>query len=151
MTYTNESSYRRAAVEGSSSVALVIMLYDRLVADLQRGAAAIRNADVETRCAELKHALLILQQLEGSLDQERGGAAARNLGSLYSYARSQVMEAQLSADPQKLEKLAAHFRDVRTAWQQADAAQNGAAPAGAGASSSQPNPSPTGRTLSLCV
>ena len=114
----NERSYRRAAIDGASSVALVIMLYDRLVADMQRAVTAMRVNDIETRCAQLKHALLVLQQLEGSLDHEQGGQAARNLEAFYSYARAQVMEAQLKRRPELLEKLIRHILEVRSAWQQ---------------------------------
>ena len=52
----NESRYLRAAVEGASSVGMVTMLYDRLVADLQRAIVAIQQHDIETRCAQMKHA-----------------------------------------------------------------------------------------------
>jgi flagellar secretion chaperone FliS len=120
---SNELSYLRAAVEGATSVGLVIMLYDRLVNDLQRAIAAIRERDVETRCAQIKHALLILQQLEGSMDAEQGGEAARNLASFYSYARAKVMEAQITGKPELLEKLIGHFVEVRGAWQQVDPAR----------------------------
>jgi flagellar protein FliS len=116
----NESRYLRAAVEGASSVGLVTMLYDRLVADLQRAIAAIRQHDVETRCAQMKHAFLIVQQLEGSLDRENGGEAARNLAALYSYARAKMLEAQIKEHAPTLEKLISHFVDVRGAWQQVD-------------------------------
>ena len=91
----NESRYLRAAVEGASSVGMVTMLYDRLVADLQRAIVAIQQHDIETRCAQMKHAFLIVQQLEGSLDHENGGEAARNLSALYSYARAKMLEAQI--------------------------------------------------------
>ncbi|HUK25281.1 MAG TPA: flagellar export chaperone FliS [Terriglobales bacterium] len=119
----NELTYRQRAVEGESSVGLVVLLYDRLIADLQRGAVAMRRQDVETRCAQLKHALLILQQLEGSLDREAGGEAAGNLAAFYAHARGQVMEAQLNAAPELLEKLTRHIFDVRAAWQQVDPAK----------------------------
>jgi flagellar protein FliS len=99
------------------------------VVDLNRAIAAMRSNNVELRCKELKHALLILQQLEGSLDHERGGDAARNLEALYSYARAQVMEAQLKMEPALLEKLAMLFLDVKTAWQQVDPARAKAASA----------------------
>jgi flagellar secretion chaperone FliS len=118
----NELSYLRAAVEGASSVELVIMLYDRLITDLQRAMAAMRARDVEGRCAQIKHALLILQQLEGSMDAERGGDAARNLGAFYSHARAKIMEGQITGKPELLEKLIGHLAEVRTAWQQVDPA-----------------------------
>jgi flagellar protein FliS len=116
-----EYTYRRAAVDGASSVTLVIMLYDRLVADVQRAIAAMANNDIEARCSELKHALLILQQLEGSLDYERGGDAASNLAAFYSYARAKVLEAQIKMDAPMLQKLVVHFQDVKSAWQQVEA------------------------------
>src|SRR5882724_8135192 len=125
----NESRYLRAAVEGATSVGLVTMLYDRLVADLQRATVAIRQHDVETRCAQIKHAFLIVQQLEGSLDYEQGGESARTLANFYAYARAKIMEAQIKQDAKLLEKLIAHFVDVRGAWQQVDPGINTPAPA----------------------
>jgi flagellar protein FliS len=116
----NESRYLRAAVEGATSVGLVTMLYDRLAADLHRAAEAVRQHDVEARCAQIKHALLIVQQLEGSLDHEQGGPAARTLAEFYSYARAKMMEAQIKGDAHLLEKVAGHFAEVRSAWQQVD-------------------------------
>ncbi len=117
-----ESRYLRSAVEGATSVGLVTMLYDRLVADLQRATVAIRQHDVETRCAQIKHALLIVQQLEGSLDFENGGPAAKTLADFYSYARAKMMEAQIKGDATLLEKVMGHFVEVRGAWQQVDPA-----------------------------
>lgn len=116
----NEGLYRRAAVEGASSVALVVMLYDRLVADVQRAIAAMQRNDIETRCAQLKHALLVLQQLEGSLDHEHGGKAARNLAAFYAYCRCQIMDAQLKRKPELLEKMITHILEVRSAWQKVE-------------------------------
>jgi flagellar protein FliS len=148
----NEHSYRRTAVEGASAVTLVIMLYDRLVADMQRAVAAMRRNDVEMRCKELKHALLILQQLDGSLDHERGGKAARNLTTFYAYARAQIMEAQFRKKPELLEKLVAHVLDLRVAWQQANRLHGQDAPALAGFdSAASQNPQRDSGTLSCTV
>jgi flagellar protein FliS len=122
----NEFSYRRSAVEGASSVALVIMLYDRLVADIQRAMAAMQRNDIEGRCQELKHALLILAQLEGTLDHERGGTAARNLASFYSYARARIMDAQIKMDAALLQEVIGHVMDVRGAWQKVEPASRAA-------------------------
>ncbi len=110
-------------MEGATSVGLVTMLYDRLTADLQRAIVAMRHADVETRCEEMKHALMILQQLEGSLDYENGGEAARNLATFYSFARAKVIESQIKSDPRVLERLIDHIVDLRRAWEQVDPAR----------------------------
>ena len=39
----SELSYRRSAIEGASPLGLVIVLLDRLIADLQRAAVALRK------------------------------------------------------------------------------------------------------------
>jgi len=119
----DQFSYLRARVEGATSVGMVIMLYDRLILDLQRTIAAMREGNIEERCAQAKHALLILQQLEGSLDSSQAPEAARNLGAFYAHARAKVMEAQIAGKPELLEKLITYFADVRGAWQQVDPAR----------------------------
>jgi len=142
----NELSYLRAAVEGATSVGLVVMLYDRLISDLQRAALALREGNVEERCAQIKHAMLILQQLEGSMDPEQGGDAARNLGAFYSYARAKIMEAQMGGKPELLQKVIGHFLEVRGAWQQVDPARPQFAPVAA-----TEEPAPSGEALLSCT
>ncbi len=53
-------SYRRSAIQGASPIGLVIALYDTLSGDLRRAAAAIRSRDIQKRCTEVNHALLVL-------------------------------------------------------------------------------------------
>ena len=121
--HADEQRYLRAAIEGASSVTLVVLLYDRLMADVQRALTTMQNDQIEARCSELKHAFLILAQLEGSLDHERGGDAARNLALFYSYARGQIMQAQIKIDPAMLQELVRHFQDVKRVWQKVDGLQ----------------------------
>lgn len=124
---TAELSYRRAAVENASAVGLVIILYDVLVRDLKRAMEAIHACDIDKRSAELKHALLVLQQLEGSLDMEKGGEAARNLSSFYSVVRCKIMEAQVKSSSEILDRQIELLLDVRKAWQQVDPGQTASA------------------------
>ncbi len=143
---TTELSYRRAAVENASAVGLVIILYDVLVRDLKRAIEAMQLHDIEKRSAELKHALLVLQQLEGSLDMESGAEAARNLSSFYSAVRAKVMEAQVKSSPEILDRQIELLLDVRTAWQQVD--PNQSAPADSAAILPQQSSSKVSTTTS---
>jgi len=112
----SQRSYRRAAVQEASPAGLVVILYDLLVEDLQAAAQAIRDGDIEERSLQLKHALLVLQILEGSLDMEQGGAAARSLAAFYSYLRGQLLNAQFRNDDEVLTRQIALIFDVREAW-----------------------------------
>jgi flagellar secretion chaperone FliS len=116
----NQQSYRRAAVQEASSAGLVVILYDILVDDLRQAAAAMRRADIDERSLRLKHGLLVLQLLEGSLDWENGGEAASNLARLYAHIRRQMLAAQFSCDPATLEQQIALLLDVREAWRTID-------------------------------
>jgi flagellar protein FliS len=115
-----ELTYLRAAAQNATAVGLVIILYDLLIHDLEQAIAAFADRDIERRTAEIKHALLVLQQLDGSLDRENGAEAAKHFSSFYSALRSKIFEAQLKASPEILRKQIDLVLDVRQAWQQVD-------------------------------
>lgn len=116
-------SYRRAAVENASPVGLVIILYDLLINDLRQAIEAITKKDVEARSKIMKHAFLVLQQLEGSLDRESGGAAADNLSKFYAVMRARIFEAHTRVDSEILDEQVRLLLDVRQAWEKVDPAK----------------------------
>jgi flagellar protein FliS len=119
-----ELKYLRAAAQSATPVGLVIMLYDLLIADLERAIAAIAERDIEKRSAEINHAFLVLQQLEGSLDMKKGGQTATHLSRFYSVLRCNILEAQIKVSPDILRKQIALILNVREAWQQVDSQGN---------------------------
>lgn len=115
-----ELTYLRAAAQNSTPVGLVIILYDLLINDLEQAITAIAEGNVERRGEEIKHAFLVLQQLEGSLDMEKGAEAAKHFSRFYSAVRSKVFEAHLKASAEILRRQIELVLDVRQAWQQVD-------------------------------
>ncbi len=111
-----QNAYQQAAVQSASAIELVIMLYDVLARDLTDGIAAQEAGNIESRTKALKHALLVLQQLEGSLDMNAGGELATSLARLYSMSRRQIMEAQAKQDPAILRQTLQLLQDAREAW-----------------------------------
>src|SRR5450756_920426 len=105
MSSDTELSYRKSAIEGASPIGLVIALYDTVWGDLRRAAAAIRINDIEARCKELNHALLVLGQLETWVDVENGGELGHNLTSFYAYLRGKMLEASIKQSAPMLEEL----------------------------------------------
>ena len=123
MTLTETGmSYRRSAIEGASTIGLMIALFDTLAGDLRRAAAAIRANDIEARCKELNHAALVLGQLENWIDLKNGGDSAQTLSRFYAYLRAKMMEAAVSKSTKLLEVQIDMILHVRSAWQQLDAA-----------------------------
>jgi flagellar protein FliS len=115
-----ELSYRKSAIEGASSIGLIIVLFDTLAGDLRRAAAAIRKHDIEKRCKELNHAVLVLGQLESWIDMNKGGESAQALSAFYAYLRAKMMEAAVTNSAKLLETQIDTILQVRSAWQKLD-------------------------------
>jgi len=120
MRSASERNYLNAAVQNASQVGLVIIVMDLLVADLRRVIEAMSRGEIEKRTAELNHAFLALQQLEGSLDLEHGGEAAKNFSRFYSAVRAKLLEAHIKVDPELFQRQIDLILDVRAAWEQVD-------------------------------
>jgi flagellin-specific chaperone FliS len=71
-----QKSYRMSAIQGASSIGLIIVLFDTLADDLRQAAAALRKNDIEERCRQLNHGSLVLGQLENWVDRVHGGESA---------------------------------------------------------------------------
>ena len=115
-----DRSYRLSSVQEASPVGLVVVLYDLLVDDLKRAIAAMRRHDIEERSQHLKHGLLALQLLEGSLDMEKGGPAAHSLAAFYGHLRHRILDAQFRSDDGILAEQIALVLNVREAWRTLD-------------------------------
>ena len=115
-------SYRKSAVEGASPIGLVIALYDTMSGDLRRAAAALRKDDIETRCAALNHAAIVLGQLEDWVATAEGGELAQNLKAFYAHLRMKFLEAGITRSAAVLEAQVELILQVRGAWQERDQA-----------------------------
>jgi flagellar protein FliS len=128
MQNKTQRSYQMSAIQGASSIGLIIVLFDTLVRDLRRAAAALRKNDIETRCRELNHASLVLGQLENWLDKEKGGESAQTLTQFYAYLRAKMMEATVTRSATVLETQIDMILQVRSVWQKLDNAPPGIPP-----------------------
>jgi flagellar secretion chaperone FliS len=120
MQTKTQRSYQMSAIQGASSIGLIIVLFDTLARDLRQAAAALRRNDIETRCRDLNHASLVLGQLENWLDPDKGGESAQTLTRFYAYLRAKMMEAAVSNSAALLETQIEMILHVRSAWQKLD-------------------------------
>lgn len=106
------------AVATASPVRLVTMLYDRLLLDLARGAAAQEAGDRTTANANLLHAQEIVLELAGSLrtDAWSGGAA---LASIYAFVHTELVQANVANDAARTAAVRALVEPLAEAWRAA--------------------------------
>lgn len=115
---TTGMAYRKTAVEGASGFGMLIALYDTLAGNLRRAADAERINNIEQRCLEINHALLIVGYLEDWVHKSNGGGLSQELVNLYSSLRRKMIEAQVKRSAEMLEQQATLVLSVREIWQE---------------------------------
>jgi flagellar secretion chaperone FliS len=97
-------------------VRLVLCLYEQAIEDLRRAVVALEKGAIELRTREINHALLVIAQLQGTLDMERGGQVANNLARFYSLLRMGLTEAHAKQSARLLEQHISQLVAVHEAW-----------------------------------
>lgn len=113
-----ELAYRKTAADTTSGFGLLIALYDTLAGNLRRAAEAERRNDIEKRCQEINHALLVVAYLEDWIERGTGGKLARQLSDTYVTLRRKMIEAQARRSPEILEQQMGLILDIRGFWQE---------------------------------
>jgi len=111
--------YQDASVRGATPIELVVVLYDAVIEDMRRALTAMKQGDIEARAAKVNHALIVLQQLQGTLDFEHGGSAARQFEQFYNLVRAKLLEAQIRRSPEVMQQQIRYMSEVRDCWMQA--------------------------------
>ena len=109
-------SYRRNALEGSTPLDLVVMLYDGALRFSAEARAAMLRRDIKARAAAISRVLAIVGELQGTLDFERGGTVATSLNGLYSFVSNRLMEASSTQHVAPLDEAIRVLSALREGW-----------------------------------
>ncbi|GAB2873649.1 flagellar export chaperone FliS [Nocardioides pacificus] len=112
------NTYLNASVSTASSASLLVMLYERLVLDLQRAATALQTGERSVAHEQLLHAQEIVLELRSSLKPEAwsGGPA---LGALYDYLHTELVRANMGKDLEITTFCLHVVSQLRDAWRDA--------------------------------
>jgi flagellar protein FliS len=110
--------YASVTAQTASPQRLLTMLYDRLVADLTVGEAAMRTGNHEVVGQRLTHAQEILLELWASLNVEIWPQGAP-LRSLYLWMVSELMSSRVPIQPERVAACRELIEPLRDAWKQA--------------------------------
>ena len=111
------SRYAREAVTTASPAQLVVMLYDRLLKDLQVAEATIQSGDIQGSHAALVHAQDILHELNATLDTSvwKEGEALKRL---YEWCIEQLINANLAKTVEGVLNAREVLEPIADAWRQ---------------------------------
>lgn len=96
-----------------------MLLYQRLLVELERADRQILERDHEGKGASLAKASAILFELMGALDFEVGGELAGRLAALYSYFVREIQEIDRRLDRGRLRRLVEMIAPLHESWSRA--------------------------------
>ena len=125
--------YLGDSVATASPGRLLVMLYERLVLDLNQAELAVRGGDRAGASGRLMHAQEIVIELRTSLDLAAWDGAV-GLAKIYGFLLSELIGANVNADADRVAGCRALVEPLLDAWRQAVAAtEHGGADAARGA------------------
>ncbi len=112
--------YMGASITTASPQQLLVMLYDRLALDLERGEEALVQGDRGAAHDPLLHAQEIILELRASLNVDVWEGGPR-LAALYAWLLGELMQANLKGDVRRVRDCRKVVEPLRDAWRQAAA------------------------------
>src|SRR4051812_27681944 len=110
--------YLADSVNTASPGKLLVMLYDRLVLDLTVGEEAIRTSDRDQASERLNHAQEIILELRTTLNIDAWSGAA-GLASLYGWLLTELIQANIKLDADKVAACRSIVEPLRDTWREA--------------------------------
>ena len=95
---------------------LVLMLMDGAQQRIHAARGSLQRGERAQKAQMLQRALAIIDELRASLDLQRGGALASNLGDLYDYMGRQLIRANVEDRVACLDEVLALLAEIRGAW-----------------------------------
>ncbi len=128
MAYSNPNSnaygqkakqYKQQAIETATQEELLIMLYDGAIRFVLLAKKAFAQDDIEKYHNNIMRAQKIIAEFMASLDAEVGGELTKNLLKLYEYLHYRLVQANIKKDPDMLDEVLDHLRQLKATWEEA--------------------------------
>lgn len=110
--------YRETDISSMSREKMIVLLYERIVTDLQAARRAIENDNRVEMTKQVNHSSRIISELRSALDHNIGGEIARNLDSLYNFMFHEHLDLMLDRDPVHIDNCLNVINPLLEAWRQ---------------------------------
>lgn len=121
--------YREADARSATPEKLLVLLYDKLVRDLEEARRAHRAGDAARSVDRVHHARLIVTELAQALDPQQDPDLATDLASVYEFFLHETALYLADRDTTRLDHCLKVIGPLRAAWAEAADHVPGTAPA----------------------
>ncbi len=119
MLNTATQSYRQAQVNTIGRADITLMLYDGLLRFLDLAAEKMEQNKIQDKGNYISRALDIINELDSTLNMEKGGEISKGLHSLYLLTNKNLLMANLKNDLSILKSVRANMQVVRDSFYEA--------------------------------
>jgi flagellar protein FliS len=118
--YSNQGvqRYRETDISSMSSEKMIVLLYERIVTDLEGAKRAIADGDRIEMTKQVNHSQRIIAELRNALDHSIGGEISQNLDALYNFMFHQHLDLLLDKDPVHIDNCLNVIAPLLDAWRQ---------------------------------
>ncbi len=99
-TSSGVQAYRETDINSMPREKMIVLLYEKIVSDLNEALIAIERGDRIAMTKRTNHSQRIISELRNSLDHSIGGDISRNLESLYDFMFHKHLEMLVDQNPQ---------------------------------------------------
>jgi len=111
-------TYVAMETEGKSQVELVLQVYDGAVKAYRAASEHFKAEEYQEGREELEKAKRFIVHLYTTLDSDKGGEVAENLGKLYTYCICQTMVAESTKDLVVIDDILTVVNNLRDGWKE---------------------------------
>ncbi len=112
------SAYTSGNLGTASPQKLLLLLWDRLVLDVERGLRAQMASNNAEAAQQFTHAQAIITEFQATLDPE-GWKGGEELMALYGYLQRRLVQANVRKDQRATKEVLVHCRALRDTWHKA--------------------------------
>lgn len=125
------NAYKQNQLNTTDSCTVLLMLYQGAIDALKRAAAYMEKGQMADKGREILLVNDIINQFLTSLDHKVGGEIAANLEGLYCFMLDELLLANAHNDAKRLATVTSLLSTLKSAWDEAIAAQRKTQAAGA--------------------
>ena len=112
------TAYKQQEIGTANRGKLVVMLFSGAITFLSKAKVAMQKNDYENKGKYIIKAMNILDELNISLDMEKGQDIAKNLKSIYLFLDRYLSQANIENDPEKIDRAIAIIEKIKSAFEE---------------------------------
>ena len=114
---TAARAYMQTRVHTTSQEELIVLLFDAGIRYLEQAQREIKEKNYAQKGILITKALDVINELDSSLNMQKGGELAQNMHSLYIFCQTRLLNANLKMDTGMLDEVRDILQNLKSAFE----------------------------------